>query len=110
MIPKRDKFTPSSMFMELCDYDGQSTLDITFKSGSVHRYLFCFPATYQSFKESPSHDTYFSKVIRGHFMSIPIRTHNVGRNKSSPLHQKKQRKTLDHGIKRIVGTVNRAGL
>jgi len=83
-------------------------MDVHFKSGSQHRYLYFFPVTYQTFKESPDHDSFYAKTVRGKFLSIKIRNHNVGKNVSHPLHQKTQRRTLDHGKPWIAGTVARA--
>lgn len=97
--------------MEHVKYDRKAnTLDITFKSGSVHRYLFCFPATFQTFKESPDHSSYYSRAIKGRMASVPIVKKDIGRPLKGPLKTPRQRRTLDAGIKRVTGTVKRAGL
>jgi len=117
--PETDKFTPRSRFIELVTFDRQSnTMDITFKSGSVRKYLYCFPSTFETFKQSPTHDAYYSRGIRGRLTSVAIREHTIGRAVKTPLKQPKQRKTLDEGRKDyagkkwIAGTLNRtfAGL
>lgn len=109
--PLKEKFSPRSSFIELIEYDKKAaTLDVHFKSGTVKRYLYCFPSTFQTFKESPTHDAYYSKAIRGRLASVTIKSANVGRQKSQPLKQHKKRRTLDEGLKRTAGTVARAGL
>lgn len=109
--PKLDEFAPKSSFMENVKYDRKAnTLDITFKSGSIHRYLFCFPATFETFRQSPDHSSFYARAIKGKLMSVPIQKHTIGREKSHALKAFKQRRTLDAGIKRIAGTVARTGL
>lgn len=109
--PLKEKFSPRSSYIELIEYDKKAmTMDIHFKSGSVKRYLNCFPTTFQTFKESPEIDVYFSKVIRGRLASVTIKNANIGRQVSHPLKALTKRRNLDDGIKRTVGTVARAGL
>ena len=104
-----DKFAPKSSFMELVAYDRKSnTLDITFKSGSVHRYLFCFPATFETFRSSPDHSSFYARAIKGKLMAVPIVKHTIGRERSSPLKGAHQRRKLNGGTERPAGTVNRA--
>lgn len=106
-----DKFVPRSRFIELVTYDRKANaMDVTFKSGSVRRYLYVFPATFETFKQSPTHDAYFSRAIRGKLGSVSIRSHTIGREVKRPLKEVKKRRTLDDGIKRIPGTIARAGL
>lgn len=106
-----DEFTPRSSFMEHVKYDRKSnTLDITFKSGSVRRHLFCFPATFDSFRQSPDHSSFYARAIKGKLMSVPIVQHTVGKERSHALKIHRHRRTLDRGIKRHAGTVARAGL
>lgn len=105
-----DEFTPRSSFIEHVKYDRQSnTMDITFKSGSVHRYLFCFPATFETFRQSPDHSSFYAKAIKGKLMGIPVIKKTVGKNESHPLKAAHQKRSLDDGIpKRTAGTVARA--
>lgn len=107
----KDEFSPRSDFMELCQYDGKAnTLDVTFKSGSVYKYLNFFPTTYQAFKESSTHDAFFSKGIRGRFMSVAIQSAKIGRDEKSPLKEQTKRRTLNVGKQWQPGTLNRTGL
>ena len=107
----KDQFSPRSSFLELVEYDSKAyTLDIHFKSGSQYRYLFDFPASYTTFKESPTHDAYFSKAIRGKYLSVPIKSHKIGRQEHTPLKAIQKRRTLKNGNQWIAGTVARAGL
>lgn len=109
--PKADEFSPKSSFIELVKYDRKAnTMDITFRSGSVHRYLFCFPATFETFRQAPDHSAFYARAIRGRMMSVPVVKKTIGREHSQPLKQHHQRRTLDAGIKRTAGTVARAGL
>jgi len=106
-----DEFSPKSSFMELCKYDRKSnTLDITFKSGSVRRYLSCFPATFETFRQAPDHSSFYARAIKGNLSSVPIFEKTIGRERSHALKKVTQRRTLNAGIKRIAGTVARAGL
>ena len=106
-----DEFTPRSSFIEHVKYDRKAnTLDIHFKSGQVHRYLFCFPATFETFKQSPDHSSFYARAIKGRLMSVPLVKKNIGREQSHPLKHHHQRRTLDAGLTRIAGTVARAGL
>lgn len=110
--PLKDKFSPTSQFMALVEYDSAAlTMDIHFHSGTHKRYLYCFPTTYQSFKESPTHDAYFSKAIRGRLSSITIKDASIGKQQKSPLKAIKQRRHIEHGVNKWqAGTVARAGL
>ena len=99
--------------MELVTYDAKScTMDVTFKSGSVYRYLFVFPATFETFRQSPTHDAYYARAVKGRLASIPVRKHSHGREEKTPLKAKTQRGSLDRGIagikRRIDGTAGRA--
>ena len=106
---EREKFSPRSSFIELCEYDRKSnTLDITFKSGSVHRYLFCFPATFETFRASPDHSSFYARAIKGKLMAVPVVKHNIGRERSTPLKAAHPRRNLNDGTKRVAGTVQRA--
>lgn len=107
--PKLDEFTPRSSFIEHVKYDRKAnTLDIHFKSGQVHRYLFCFPATFETFRQSPDHSSFYARAIKGKLMSVPIIKKDIGKQRSHALHQHSQRRTLDAGINRVHGTVARA--
>lgn len=106
-----DEFSPRSSFMEHVKYDRKANaLDITFKSGSIHRYLFCFPATFETFRQSPDHSSFYSRAIKGRLMSVPIVKKTIGRETHHPLKTHHQRRNLDAGLKRISGTVAHAGL
>lgn len=106
---KLDEFAPKSSFMESVKYDRKgNTLDIHFRSGSVHRYLFCFPATFETFRQSPDHSSFYSRAIKGKLMSVPLVKNDIGRQIDTPLKKIHQRRSLDAGIKRIAGTVARA--
>ena len=108
----KDRFTPSSKFMALVEYDSAThTLDIHFHSGTHKRYLYCFPATYLTFKESPTHDAFFSKILKGRLLSVTIKNASIGRQIKSPLKAVRQRRHMEHGtVKWQSGTVARAGL
>lgn len=109
--PLKETFSPRSSFIELVDYDARaSAMDIHFKSGSVKRYLNCFPATFLSFKQSPTHDAYYSKLIKGRMASVTIKSANIGRQRSHPLKALTKRRSLNAGVKWIAGTVARAEL
>lgn len=106
----KEKFSPSSKFIELVEYDPKAnTMDVTFHSGSKVKYLRVFPATFLSFKQSPTHDAYYSRAIKGKLMSVKLVDKNIGRKEGSPLKVVKKEKTLNVGLKqRIAGTVARA--
>lgn len=110
--PKRDEFSPASSFIEHVRYDRKAnTLDVMFKSGSIHRYLFCFPATFETFRQSPDHSSFYARAIKGKLMSVPIQKHTIGRQESHALKHVNQRRTLNAGIQRsepVAGTVARA--
>ena len=104
-----DEFTPRSSFLEHVKYDRQSnTLDIHFKTGNARRHLFCFPATFETFKQAPDHSSFYARVIKGKLLSIPLVNKNIGKEISQPLKAHRQRRTLNAGITRLAGTVNRA--
>lgn len=113
---KKESFAPASKFIELVEYDEASkTMEVTFKSGSKHRYLMVFPSTFMSFKKSPTHDAYYSRAIRGNLPSVKIIDANIGRKESSPLKAVKKEQHLDRGLReqiarseRTAGTVARA--
>lgn len=108
---KLDEFAPKSSFLGTVKYDRKgNTLDITFKSGSKRRYFSVSPATFDAFRESPNHSSFYARAFKGSFASSPIIEHTIGREKSQPLKKFTQRKTLDAGLKRTSGTVARAGL
>lgn len=105
----KDEFAPKSTFIERVKYDRKANaLDITFKSGSTRRYLSCSPATFESFKSSPDHSSYYARALKGRLASVPIIDKNIGTNKSTPLKKIPERRTLNAGLKRTPGTVNRA--
>jgi hypothetical protein len=112
----KEKFEPSSHFLHTVEYDEKAhTMDVTFHSGSKHRYLYVFPSTYFSFKQSPSHDAYYSRAIRGKLASLKLIDKNIGKQKSSPTQKIKKEHHLDDGlrkqrahIERTVGTIARA--
>jgi hypothetical protein len=113
---EKDKFSPASKFIELVEYDPKTMqMDVTFKSGSKHKYFLIYPSTFLSFKKSPSHDAFFSRALKGTAMSIKIIDANIGRKESAPLKKVKKEHHLDRGIrdqnarnKWIAGTVARA--
>lgn len=113
---KGDKFSPASSFLELVEYDPSDlTMDITFKSGAKHRYFRVYPSTFLSFKQSPTHDSYYARAIKGNLMSAKLVDASIGRNTSTPLKTVKKEHTLDAGLRkqqstndRIAGTVARA--
>lgn len=75
----KEQFSPKSSFIALVEYDkAKSQLDITFKTGSLHRYVFVFPTVYQSFKESPNHSVYYAKAIKGKLKSIKLISKTIG--------------------------------
>lgn len=105
-----DQFSPKSSFLENVKYDRKANaLDITFKSGSLRRYLSCSPATFESFKSSPDHSSFYARALKGRLASVPIVEKTIGRLKTEPLKKVYDRRTLDDGIKRKpAGTVARA--
>ena len=113
---KKDTFSPASSFLELVEYDPQTrTLDITFRSGSKHRYLQCYPATFSSFKDCQNHSVYYARAIKGNLPAVKLIDNTIGRNESAPLKQVKKEHTLDAGLRkqqagldRINGTIARA--
>ncbi len=108
------RFAPQSKFMAAIEYNPKDlTMDITFHSGSKIRYVRVYPNTFLSFKQSPTHDAYFARAIKGNLMSIKLINKNIGRKESTPLKQVKKEHNLDAGIKqtrieRIKGGVARA--
>jgi len=106
---KTDEFTPKSSFLESVKFDRKAnTLDITFKSGSMRRYISVFPSTYESFRQSPDHGSFFARAIKGQLSSAPIVNKDIGRQRTTALKKVTQRRVLNAGIKRIAGTVARA--
>jgi hypothetical protein len=116
------RFSPASKFIELVEYTPSNTslgiLDVTFKNGTVIRAPWCFKLTFESWRESPTHDAYFSKAIKGRMLFVTLRRHTHGKQISSPLQKAKQRRHLESGLKREhighqpfaqLGTVDRAG-
>lgn len=112
----KDSFAPASSFLELVEYDPQSrTMEVTFKSGSKHRYFMVFPATFAAFKQSPSHSAYYARAIKGNLISAKLIDHEIGRNDSTPLkHVTRKEPALDRGIRQTrarrneqFGTINR---
>lgn len=92
---KKDKFKPKVSWMQNCEWDSESkTMTITFDNGSQYAYQDVSMPTWQSFKESPDHGTYYSRAIKGRIASVPITKQPVGQKKSSPLKKVTQRKTL----------------
>ncbi len=112
----KDQFSPASTFMELIEYDADAqTMDITFKSGSKIRYIEVYPSTFLSFKQSPTHNSYYSRAIKGNLQSVKIVDKSIGTEQSTPLKKVSREENLDRGLKsqqsrakRITGTVQRA--
>src|ERR1700689_2435238 len=97
-MAKEDKFTPSSSFLELAQYDAeQYVMTLTFKTGSSYRYLWVFPTIWQSFKESPSHSSYYTKMIKGKLLNVAVKKSNTGRVESTPLHKHQIKRGLNDG-------------
>jgi KTSC domain-containing protein len=93
-----DKFQPKSSFIEQVEYDDQQRLmTLTFKNGTSYRYLFVFPATYQTFKESNNHSVYYSRLIKGKLLSVPIVKKAVGKRLSTPLHHQPSNRSKVNG-------------
>lgn len=115
-VVKPEKFSPASSFISEIKYDPkESAMEITFKSGTVYKYLQISPTTYLSFKSSPTIDSFYSRAIKGNSVSIKLTDQGIGRTKSMPLKKVKEEGTLNAGIrkqqardKRIFGTVERA--
>lgn len=108
---KGDEFQSKSSFLENVKYDRKNNaMDVTFKNGSVRRYLSVFPSTFENFKQSPSHSSYFARAVKGKLTSAPVVSKNIGRQQTTALKKLTQRRVLDAGTKRIQGTVARAGL
>jgi hypothetical protein len=115
-LGKADKISPPSKFIALIEYDPKSSsMEITFKSGTKYRYNDVSPLTYLSFKQSPTIDAYYARAIKGNLSSVKLVDQGTGRQKSAPLDQVKERKTLNAGLKkqqsaneREYGTVDRA--
>src|SRR6185436_9174833 len=83
---KTDEFTPKSSFLESVKFDRKAnTLDITFKSGSMRRYISVFPSTYESFRQSPDHGSFFARAIKGQLSSAPIVNKDIGRQRTTAL-------------------------
>lgn len=97
----KETFAPTSSFLELVEYDPQSrTMEITFKSGTKLRYFQVYPATFASFKQSPSHSTYYAKAIKGNLISSKIIANDIGRKTSTPIKRDTVKENhLDRGIK-----------
>lgn len=65
---------PHSAFLQAATYDlANYSLTLDFKSGHqiVHRYV--FPMIWQQFKESPSHGSFYSRVIKGKYPAVSFR-------------------------------------
>lgn len=113
---KKETFSPASSFLELVEYDpAAKTLDITFRTGTKHRYLQCYPATFESFKQSPTHSAFYARAIKGNLPAVKLIDNNIGRQESTPLRKVKKEQTLNAGLRkqqsgadRIAGTVARA--
>lgn len=111
-----DKFSPSSTFLEVIEYDEQNkTMDITFKSGSKIRYVEVYPSTFMAFKQSPTHSAFYARAIKGNLQSVKIVDNSIGTQKSTPLKRVQREEPLDRGLERqisrrdrIAGTVERA--
>jgi hypothetical protein len=92
----KHKFAPASSFLELCEYNPQEqSLDITFKSGSKRRYVNVSPVAFQSFQTAPDHSSFYSRALKGRFVSVPLQAHPVGRVKKQAL---KTPKVLNAGM------------
>jgi hypothetical protein len=111
-INEKEKFSPASSFMESIEYDPkEKTMDISFKSGTKIRYVGVYSSTYLSFKQSPTHDSYYARGIKGNLQSVKIIDNSIGTNKSEPLKKTKREGKLNVGLRaddRIAGTVARA--
>lgn len=86
-----DSFVPKSSFLEKVDYDEtQYQMTVTFKGGkNQSKYLFVYPATWLSFKQSPDHSSFYSKAIKGKLLSVNIVKHTLGKHKNEPLKEAK---------------------
>lgn len=85
-----DKFQPKSSFIEQAEYDEASrSMTLTFKNGTSYKYLFVFPAVWSNFKQAVNHSVYYSKMIKGKLMSVPLVKKSVGKRQSTPLHHLK---------------------
>lgn len=112
----KEKFSPASTFMELIEYDEDAqTMDITFKSGTKIRYIEVYPSTFLSFKQSPTHNSYYARAIKGNLQSVKIVDNSIGTQKSTPFKKVTREEDLDSGLKsqqskrkRTIGTVERA--
>src|SRR4029077_1910000 len=95
-----DKFQPKSSFIEQAEYDAdQRLMTLTFKNGTSYRYLFVFPSIWLNFKSSTNHSVYYSKLIKGKLLSVPLIKKAIGKRLSTPLHQIKQHRSLINGTR-----------
>lgn len=113
----KEKFAPASSFLETVEYDSDArTMDITFKSGTKHRYFMVYPATFAAFKQSPSHSVYYAKAIKGNLVSSKVISNDIGEKTASPLKRRTVKENhLGRGLKeqrirkqRAFGTAHRA--
>lgn len=92
------KFEPNSSFLMAVEYDPNAkAMTITFKNGTQYKYLSIFPATFESFRLSPDHSSFYTKAIKGKSLSVPVVQKAIGRQHRTALSQPKQRRTLKHG-------------
>src|SRR5580704_2809976 len=86
-----DSFVPKSSFIEKCEYDeAQYQMTVTFKGGKNQtKYLYVYPATWLSFKQSPDHSSFYSKAIKGKLLSVNVIKHTLGKRRDEPLKQHK---------------------
>ena len=93
-----DSFVPQSSYLAKAEYDdSQRQMTITFKTGTQTRYLYVFPATWLSFKQSPDHSSYYSRAVKGKLMAVPLQKHTIGHQRSTPLKQHKLKRGLENG-------------
>lgn len=103
-----DKFQPKSSFIEQCEYDADSrSMTLTFKNGTSYKYLFVFPAVWSNFKQAVNHSIYYSKMIKGKLLSVPLIKKSVGKRLSTPLHHINRPRSLKNGnrINPIIGLI-----
>src|ERR1700719_1828491 len=105
-----DKFTPSSSFLELAEYDKKSySMTLTFKNGNQYKYLWVFPTVWATFKQSPDHSSYYSRAIKGKLLAVALKKSNTGQMKSTPLHKHQTKRGLNNGKRYVSNGSIRTG-
>lgn len=107
-IASKEAFQPKSSFIEQAEYDEASrSMTLTFKNGTSYKYLFVFPAVWANFKQAVNHSVYYSKMIKGKLMSVPLVKKAVGKRLSTPLHHLKHPRNTINGnrISRVRGLI-----